>query len=90
MSALCRFDNNGDGNCPRHPKGCGREIQVTTVVTAPVEATHYGGDLLEDPRWYKCTQVGVVGDHWWRYDKGRSEWVFAGYIPPHRSKAIPS
>jgi hypothetical protein len=26
MSDICRFDNNNDGDCPRHPDGCAEAL----------------------------------------------------------------
>jgi len=65
-----------------------RIIHVHSTVVAPNGATHYAGELLEDPSWYKCTQVGVAGDHWWRWSKERNEWVLASHFKPNWLKEI--
>ena len=60
------------------------KIQFKVEVEAPDGATHFSGDLLDDPVWYKCTQVGAVGDHWWWYSKARGGWFLAGHSKPSR------
>lgn len=65
-----------------------RSISVVRVVEAPFDATHFAGDLLDDPSWYKCTQVGVAGDHWWRMD-GAGVWKFVGHNKPSWIEEIP-
>lgn len=65
------------------------KVVRTTEVMAPDGATHYGGDLLQDPTFYKCTQVGVGGDHWWWYGRLSHEWKLAGHSKPHFIAEIP-
>lgn len=64
------------------------KIQVTTEVEAPEGATHYWGDLLDDPTFVKCTQIGCVGDHWWSWAKDRGLWIFVSHHKPHWLKEI--
>lgn len=66
-----------------------RSISVVRVVEAPFDATHSYGDLLDNPAWYKCTQVGVAGDHWWFWSSERSAWMFVGHYKPHWIEPIP-
>jgi hypothetical protein len=63
-------------------------IQVPVAVIAPDDATHYTGDLLNDPTWYKVTQIGVVGDHWWYKKAGQDKWLLYGHSAPHFLKQI--
>jgi hypothetical protein len=62
------------------------DIKVIVTVPVPEGATYYGGDLLDNPIWYKCMQVGVSGDHWfyWDYD----EWKFFGHRKPYNAEEI--
>jgi hypothetical protein len=46
---------------------------------APDDATHFQGSL-DEFHFYKLTQVGVVGDHWWEWKNGG--WKFSGHIRP--------
>ena len=57
-------------------------IKVVIWVEAPDGTTHYTGDIAENPTWFKVTQVGVAGDHWWYWNGIRRAWVFAGHYPP--------
>lgn len=63
-------------------------IVLTVNIEAPDGATHYTGDLLDDPSWYKVTQVGVVGDHWWRWNTKKSEWLLSSHCNPHFLKEL--
>jgi len=58
-------------------------VKVIVEIEVPEGATHYGGSLTDDPTWYKCTQIGVVGAHWWYYSADRKSWIFMGHFPPH-------
>lgn len=64
------------------------KIPVTVEVEAPDDATHYFGDLLDDPIFVKCTQVGVGGDHWWHFKDGT--WFMISHHRPHWLKELPS
>lgn len=64
------------------------KIKVTTEVEAPDGATHYFGDLLDNPTFVKMTMVGVVGEHWWSYNQNRKEWVLISHHRPHWLKEI--
>lgn len=64
------------------------EVIVHTKVNAPDGATHYLGDLLDNPSWFKVTQVGVVGDHWWKWKYSNNAWVLSGHSRPHWLKEI--
>jgi hypothetical protein len=65
------------------------KIQVTVEVEVPDGATHYIGDLLDGPAWLKCTQIGVVGDHWWFWSPDDRGWFLLGFHKPHWAKEIP-
>lgn len=41
-----------------------REIIVPVNVIVPEDATHYTGELHDEPTFYKCKNIGVVGEHW--------------------------
>lgn len=58
-----------------------RVIKVVRTVEVPDGATHFFGDLLDDPAFYKMTMVGVVGEHWWVLLS--SGWVLSGHSKPH-------
>lgn len=64
------------------------KFRVVVEVDAPDGATHYYGELLHDPVWVKCTQIGVAGDHWWQYDPHKG-WMFSSHFKPHWAKEIP-
>lgn len=58
-------------------------IKITTCIDVPDGSTHYHGDLLDNPSFYKCTQVGVVGDHWWYWHRQERQWKLSGHHKPH-------
>ena len=62
------------------------KIQVQVEVNAPEGATHYDADLLCEPNWFKCIQIGVVGDHWfmWKDEK----WFFYSHYAPRWARPI--
>lgn len=61
------------------------KIQVATVVDVhvPSKATHFGGNLTDEPSWYYCSQVGVGGDHWWYWDENRHGWYLYAHHKPN-------
>lgn len=66
-----------------------RTLTLTASVTreVPDEATDYklfSGTVL----FFKCNQVGVVGDHWY-YLRHDGVWHFHGHNRPQALNAIP-
>lgn len=74
------------------------KIRVVVEVEAPEGATHYGGELTggleckgcDRPSWYKRVDIGVVGEHWFKWNEERKAWFFCGHYHPHWVKDIPS
>lgn len=64
------------------------KITIPVKIDTPDGTTHYSGELLEDPSFFKMTMVGVVGEHWWRYSLERKEWVLAGHDKPNWVKEL--
>lgn len=62
------------------------DITVRVTVEAPDGATHYDGNLLGKPTFYKMTMVGVVGEHWWFYNGG--QWRLSQHSKPHWVKPL--
>lgn len=65
---------------------------ITRNVVVPDGATHISntcGLLDEEPRFYKCTQVGVVGDHWWFWNYKHQQWHFVGHATPYWIRELP-
>jgi hypothetical protein len=65
-------------------------LVVPVEVKVPDGATHYSGDLLDEPTFYKMTMVGVVGEHWWMWIDDRAEWVLASHHRPSWIKELPT
>ena len=63
-------------------------VKVIRTINAPDGSTHYCGDLMEDPTFYKMTMVGVVGEHWWYFDPERNGWYLSGHSKPHWIKEL--
>jgi hypothetical protein len=66
------------------------KVLCQTEIDAPEGASHFGGNLLDSPLWYKKTEIGVVGEHWWFWDKGSDQWRLSGHSSPHWIKPIES
>jgi hypothetical protein len=54
---------------------------------APDGATHYCGQLRDEPSFFKLTQVGVADKHWWVWEDG--VWKFWGVNSPRMVKPLP-
>ena len=65
-----------------------RTVKVVVEVEVPEKATHYSGELTSFPCFYYCSQVGVVGDHWWYYHEG--DWILHSHHKPHWIKELPA
>lgn len=63
--------------------------RVMTEVWSPDDATHYGGELTDDPLFYKMIQVGAAGDHWFSYSASSDEWEFVSHTEPAWIKPLP-
>ena len=63
------------------------EVTVTIQVHAPDDATHYTGDLLDEPRWYKMKMM--LCEHWFYRDPKKSQWILYGHVAPYGLKEIP-
>lgn len=72
-----------------------RTIIVTRnhEIEVPVKASHYGGDLLDEPSWYLSRIIGGH-EYWFVYSYSsilkRFDWLSAGYTKPEHIKEIPS
>ena len=63
-------------------------VVTRTEIDAPDDATHVDPDEDVDLLvFYKMTNVGVVGEHWWRWKQ--REWVFVSHRKPPRVIEIP-
>lgn len=58
-------------------------ITVSMEIEVPDDATHFNGNIFDNPIYYKCIQVGVSGDHWFYYNKNENKWFFYGHQKPH-------
>lgn len=58
-------------------------------IRVPKGATHYIGDPLDEPSWYKVLMVGVVGAHWFRWNPLAKTWVLWGYQRPEGLRELP-
>lgn len=67
------------------------KIEVTTVVDAPDGATHYAGELLDEPTWWKflVNSTGVIRV-WCYYCNVRNGWFISGEHKPHWIKELPT
>ena len=65
------------------------KIQVLVEIEAPDGATHYGGNLNDEPTWYKCSQPGGYV-HRWYYNYDRKGWFLACHGKPIYIKEIPT
>lgn len=61
------------------------EIKITAMIKAPDGATHYGGNILDEPIYYKCRQIAGY-DHWFHHEG--VEWVLSGHSMPIFCKEI--
>lgn len=66
-----------------------RDFTRIVTIDVPDGASHYSGDLFDDHTFYKCTQVGVAGDHWWFYKASSDKWVLASHHKPHWIEELP-
>lgn len=71
-----------------------KTIRVTVVheVQAPDEATHYAGDLLDEPTWWKYSENDTgTFKGWCYYDPNRGAWfIGADGWKPDWIKEIPT
>lgn len=58
------------------------------VVKFPAGATHYWGDLFEDPEWVKSREIAGVA-HWFNWSSKKREWMVYSETKPHWLKEIP-
>lgn len=65
-------------------------FKVELRVMVPEDATHYAGRLWDEPMFFKCTQIGVVGDHWWYWEDFQKVWKFSGHYQPHELQRLPT
>lgn len=70
------------------------KIKVLTEVDAPKGATHYWGDLLDEPKFAKTSQEPDGWTYWWWYDPTRQDWFLSEQGPagtkPHWIKELPT
>lgn len=63
------------------------KIKVSIEIEVPDGATHYRGDILDRPFFFKCTKVAGY-DHWWVHEPDRVGWWLVGHSPPHFMKEL--
>lgn len=63
------------------------KINVKIEIEIPEGATHYIGNIFDDPIWLKCSKIGVVGEHWWIW-KSYGIWTFHSHKKPESCKEI--
>lgn len=70
------------------------KIKVLTEVDAPKGATHYWGDLLDEPKFAKTSREPDGWTYWWWYDPTRQDWFLSEQGPagtkPHWIKELPT
>lgn len=63
-------------------------------VDAPKGATHYWGDLLDEPKFAKTSREPDGWTYWWWYDPTRQDWFLDTQGPagtkPHWIKELPA
>lgn len=64
------------------------ELTIPVKVNAPDGATHYHGDILDMPTFYKMKMVGAAGEHWFYWSRKRKEWMLAGHHQPHWTEPL--
>lgn len=64
-------------------------LRIPVEVWVPDGATHYFGDLLDMPTFYKRRDIGVAGEHWFFWSRTRKTWVMSGHHQPHWTLPIP-
>lgn len=65
-------------------------VRVAVSLAIPPGATHYSGDLLDDPtfwRWKANSTGTVMGWQYWNARRG--EWMLGSEQTPHFLQAIP-
>lgn len=68
-----------------------RNLTVKVVIhSVPDEATHFSGNLTDDPTWYKCKEMPNQPLAWFQYDSYRAVWMFERYCdsPAHFMKPL--
>jgi hypothetical protein len=63
------------------------KICIPVTVEAPDGATHYMG-RPGDMSFYKMTEVGVAGEHWWGWHEKKG-WLMVSHRKPHWIEPIP-
>ena len=63
------------------------KIKVTVEVEVPEGATHYAGEILDDPTYWKSLQRSD-GEHWYIWEAERRAWCPTGTTKPYWICAI--
>lgn len=64
-------------------------VVVPHELEVPEKATHYFGQLLDEPTFVYHSTIGAVGDHWWYWSRDRKEWIFYTHHEPSFLKRLP-
>jgi hypothetical protein len=65
------------------------KIKVMVTIEAPDGTSHYTGDLLDDPTWWKTRPIVGV-PYWLYYNEDRKEWMIGSESKPHWIQEIVS
>lgn len=63
------------------------KLKVVIEIEAPEGATHYSGYASEITEYFKCVKYGVVGDHWFYFNRNDG-WRFVGHDKPWFVKSL--
>jgi len=65
------------------------QVIVQVAIEVPDGTEGFVGRIFmfDDPIWFKKTNVGVVGDHWWAWDG--KEWKLFGHRKPNSLRVLP-
>lgn len=68
------------------------KVTVQIEVEIPDGATHFHGNILdsEDVSFYKCRQIGAVGDHWFSKQSHNPNWTLVAHHMPHWINPLPA
>ena len=58
------------------------KIKVTVEVDVPEGATHYAGEILDDPTYWRPKERSD-GLYWQYWCETRHSWMFSGINKPH-------
>ncbi len=64
------------------------KAKIAIEINVPEGATHYCGNLLDDPTWYK-TEILTGVPYWLYWSNQHNEWMIKGETKPHWVIDIP-